>query len=268
MLVISTFLLLFALFSASIHIEAHTLKTPTFQSATPMDKNEITRLLADAKHTGMIQNVANDVSRQRKSKFSDTVANILGYVMGYGSLFLYVPIIFDLATKGGYAEGCSLVTWTASLAGLSLSCIYPMKKGFAISTYLEFVVLSIECFFICGTISVMQGRTTGFIIGSSIYSLLYLALMKFELNPRMLSFIQIVSLLVCNYALVPQILLNAHTKRYGWSEITAFLSASGNALRIFTTLQLTKDRLVLIGFLIGFTSNSVLFAQSYIYPKL
>jgi len=69
-------------------------------------------------------------------------------------------------------------------------------------------------------------------------------------------------------ALIPQVMMNHRNKSGGqWSPITAGLSASGCAVRIFTTLQLTKDKLLLFGFAAGFALNAALLSQILYYGK-
>ena len=67
-------------------------------------------------------------------------------------------------------------------------------------------------------------------------------------------------------ALIPQILLNLKQGNSGeWSPLTAGLSTAGNAVRVFTTVQLTQDPLLLAGFSLGFLVNGALFAQILYY---
>ena len=54
-------------------------------------------------------------------------------------------------------------------------------------------------------------------------------------------------------------------KKASWSPITSFMSMGGNLIRIFTTIQLTKDPLVLSGYMLGFTTNLILFSQVLYY---
>lgn len=48
----------------------------------------------------------------------------------------------------------------------------------------------------------------------------------------------------------------------------AALSMAGCLVRIFTTLQLTKDKLTLIGYVIGFITNAILLGQVIFYNYL
>lgn len=68
-------------------------------------------------------------------------------------------------------------------------------------------------------------------------------------------------------AVLPQLALTSRTGMCGYSRITALLGVGGNAVRVFTTLQLTKDALVLVGFLGGMVLNLMLLAQTFAYPN-
>ena len=52
---------------------------------------------------------------------------------------------------------------------------------------------------------------------------------------------------------------------YDYIIFTAALSMAGCLVRVFTTLQLTNDKLALIGYLVGFITNGILFGQVIFY---
>lgn len=83
-----------------------------------------------------------------------------------------------------------------------------------------------------------------------------------------LSCLQVASVAVGTSALLPQLWLNARRRSSGgWSALTAGLSVTGNALRVFTTLQLTRDPLMLATYLMGMTVNGILLAQCLVYGE-
>jgi len=109
-------------------------------------------------------------------------------------------------------------------------------------------------------------RTPAFAVGSAVYACLCVAGLR-GLPPWALSTLQLAATISVTGALIPQLLLNARRRSSGgWSPLTAGLSAAGNAVRIFTTLQLTQDPLLLGGFVAGFAVNAALLAQIYLYP--
>ncbi len=113
----------------------------------------------------------------------------------------------------------------------------------------------------------LQGRlrTRAFAAGAAAYAAL-LAAAAVGLQPAVLTGMQLVSSVVVTSALLPQLLLNAQRKSSGgWSPLTAGLSTAGNAIRVFTTVQLTHDALLLAGYTAGFLVNAALLAQILVY---
>ena len=194
----------------------------------------------------------------------DVVARVLGYSMGAGSLLLYSPIILKLLDQKR-ADGFSHETWIFTLIGLTAGVLYPFKKGFPISTYVEILILSIQSFGILGLVCSYKDMFREYVLGMGVYLAVVAALFKFTLTPSVLNSLQWVSMLVCNYAAIPQIMLTHRTQKASWSPITSLMSMVGNSVRVFTTLQLTGDKLVLGGNLMGLVCNVTLLVQSYLY---
>lgn len=194
----------------------------------------------------------------------DMVAKILGYMMGAGSLLLYSPIILKLLNTKK-ADGFSHETWMFNLIGLTAAVIYPFKKGFPVSTYVEILILCVQSFGILGLLCSYKDLFGEYTVGMGIYLAVTLSLLKFNLPATALGLLQWVAILVCNYAQIPQIMLTFRTKRASWSPITAIMSMVGNTVRVFTTLQLTGDKLVLSGNLMGLVCNITLLTQCWLY---
>jgi hypothetical protein len=75
-----------------------------------------------------------------KPTVGNIVAKALGYVIGVGSLAVYLPIVISLFQKKS-ADGFSAATWMYNLIGITLAVVYPLKKGFPTSTYVELLLL-------------------------------------------------------------------------------------------------------------------------------
>jgi mannose-P-dolichol utilization defect protein 1 len=196
----------------------------------------------------------------------DAMAKTLGYLLGAGSLLLYSPIIVKLLNTK-QADGFSELTWMFNLVGLSAAVLYPYKKGFPLSTYIELLNLAVQSSAILGIVCTYKGLFDTYLVGMAIYLAVMTCLLKFTLPPQFLSAIQIVALIVCNYACIPQILLTFRTKKASWSPITAVMSMTGNIVRIFTTFQLTGDKLVMCGSLVGLANNLTLLAQCLMFRE-
>jgi len=69
-------------------------------------------------------------------------------------------------------------------------------------------------------------------------------------------------------AVLPQVLKNfSAMSNGGWSPFSAGLSTVGNIIRVFTTLKLTGDPLLLLQFGAGTLLNAILLAQSLLLPS-
>lgn len=140
------------------------------------------------------------------STIADLIAKGLGYVMGLGAVAVYLPIVIKLL-KSKTSEGLSLQTWIFNLLGLSLSVYYPFKKGFPISTYIELVTVAVQSFLILFLVCFYRDLTSQYLLGIAGFAVVATALSVATVPAPVLNAIQLVSILLCNYANVPQILL-------------------------------------------------------------
>lgn len=137
---------------------------------------------------------------------ADLIAKGLGYVMGLGAVAVYLPIVIKLL-KSKSSEGLSLQTWIFNLLGLSLSVYYPFKKGFPISTYIELVTVAVQSFLILFLVCFYRDLTSQYLLGIAGFAVVATALAVSTVPAPVLNAIQLVSIILCNYANVPQILL-------------------------------------------------------------
>ena len=225
--------------------------------ATKMSKPVSAAISSMITHESSISFIASDRS-------SNLVANALGYLMGLGSIALYSPIIIDLLKKKS-ADGYSTQTWIFSIFGLLCSILYPFKKGFPISTYLELIAVSIQNVGILGLVSLYKGKLREYFVAMMLATTAVYFTFTATISSEILSYILTLSIISCNYALIPQIYLTFQTKKPTWNPITSFLSMSGCLVRIFTTVQLTQDKLTLVGYIVGFLQNLTILLQFFFY---
>lgn len=226
------------------------------------DSSALTSVVAASAGAGKA--VLKTAATATKPVLGDVIAKVLGYVIGAGSMAVYLPILLSLL-KNKSSDGFSAQTWVFNLLGISLACIYPIKKLFPLSTFVELTLLVAQSVGILGLICYYQGMMkeyTGFMVA---YALVGFYAIATPIPSTALQATQVAAILVCNYANIPQIVLTFRRKKASWSPITSAMSAAGNLIRIFTTFQLTKDPLVLSGYLLGFFTNAVLLAQSVFY---
>ena len=192
------------------------------------------------------------------------LASAIGYAMGSGAIILYSPMIYKLLQSKS-ADGFSVQTWVMNLVGLTLCVAYPFRKGFPLSTFLENVALTMQSVIALSLVCIYKGYQMELIGGLGLFSIMCYYLFLGNLPSTLFRWIHILSIIICNYALVPQIYLNWKQKQVTWSAFTALLSAGGNLIRVFTTLQLTQDMLMLGGYVIGWIMNMIMLFQIYIY---
>ena len=192
-------------------------------------------------------------------------ANALGYVMGIGAVSVYAPILLKVVKKQDI-EGLSIATWVFNVLGYAMSVAYPMKKGFPFSTYIELAGAGLQSLVILGLLCKYNHLEVPFLTGiAAIAATFYSFLRAPNLDPKLVGSVQIMASLLANYANIPQILVTFQRKKASWSAITACLSLAGCAVRIFTTMQLTKDPLLVGGYILGLITNGLLLAQVILY---
>jgi mannose-P-dolichol utilization defect protein 1 len=192
-------------------------------------------------------------------------ARSLGYVMAVGAMVIYTPILLKIL-KQNSATGFSVSTWIFNILGLSLSIAYPMKKGFPFSTYMELVGACCQSIGILGLLCFHHGKLPEYAVGMITLAISFSLFKKSpHVSQTYLNIMQVAASLIANYANIPQILLTFQTKKASWSWISAAMSLTGCLIRVFTTLQLTKDKLVLFGYLLGVITNSILLVQIFMF---
>jgi mannose-P-dolichol utilization defect protein 1 len=199
--------------------------------------------------------------------FEKIAAKGLGYAMGLGAVGLHSPMIYSLIRYKN-TNGMSIESWTFSLVGITLAMFQPYRKGYPLSTYVELIAIAVQCAGILGLISFYRGNLLEYLVFMTLYLISSTVLFTTSnISAKVAQAVQIVSLILCNYSNIPQIILSFQTKSSSWSAITALFSMTGCAVRVFTTLSLTGDRLALLGYLLGVVSNGVLLAQVVMYGK-
>eukprot|EP00192_Tetraselmis_astigmatica_P018233 CAMPEP_0117674208 /NCGR_PEP_ID=MMETSP0804-20121206/14905_1 /TAXON_ID=1074897 /ORGANISM="Tetraselmis astigmatica, Strain CCMP880" /LENGTH=239 /DNA_ID=CAMNT_0005483041 /DNA_START=478 /DNA_END=1197 /DNA_ORIENTATION=- len=213
--------------------------------------------------------IAQAASAASSSSPVELFAHISGMGMAVGSILLFSPIIFNILTHRT-GEGISLTTFWLQLVGFTAICLYNNSKGFPIAAYGENISLAIQSLVILVLATAYQKAVSApFIAGLAVYFAGLAACLAGVVGPALMLAMQVVATVVLTGAIVPQILLNHQRKDTGeWSIFTAFASAAGNAMRVFTTLQLTRDPLLLTGYILGFGVNAILLWQIIYYKHL
>mmetsp|Transcript_30601 Transcript_30601/g.29510 ORF Transcript_30601/g.29510 Transcript_30601/m.29510 type:complete len:246 (-) Transcript_30601:208-945(-) len=190
----------------------------------------------------------------------------LGYLVGAGSLLYYTPIAVRLVRQGS-ADGLTISTWWLKLASYMCSNIYAFTHEYALSTYIDSLIITAEALVIlCLTAKYQKLWNYKFQLGLGIYGFVTTFMVMFAPS-KLIAFGQGSSSILNVAALVPQFAQNANKKTAGdYSPITASLGSIGCAIRLFTTVQLTgSDPLLLGSFGLFFVVNSALLLQILYY---
>jgi len=194
------------------------------------------------------------------------IALLLGYGVFAGSLLLYSPMIVQiLRSRSG--SGLSWVSWAMSLVGFGGALVYQSSMGYPIHTYAELLALTVQTVAILSLLLFYDMQVDARVIGAGLVG--FAALMSaLSRGPKLvLTALQAVSGVLVTVSILPQILLPFRTGTCGWSPVSAALSAAGTAVRVFTTMSVTKDALVLGGYVLGCLLNIVLLIQTFVYPN-
>lgn len=181
---------------------------------------------------------------------------------------LYTPIIYKLITTKD-SSGFAIPTWILNVLGTMLAISYPIKRGFPFSTYVELTAVLVQGIFVLGLVCLYQGLLPQFIMGILPTLAIFAAFtLNKDIPDHVVKGLQLASIAVCTGANIPQILLTFQRQSASWSAITAMLSTAGCLIRIFTTLQLTKDKVALVGYSLGGLTNGILLGQVIWYNYL
>ena len=194
-------------------------------------------------------------------------AKILGYVITLGSLLLYSPMILQvLRSRSG--AGLSATSWAMSAMGFGGALAYQVSRGYPVSTYGELIALTVQSIAIINLILCFDSHIhpSKLAAGTIAYGVFLYSLVT-KAPKALLTVLQAVAGSMLALAIIPQLALNFRSRTCGWSRVSALLSTGGNAIRVFTTLQLTKDKLVLAGYLAGLSLNLILLTQTFVLPN-
>lgn len=268
--VLLLFIVAFSLANASIplHRQSGLLKRQQRDDSPSLDLT-CTGLVCDNDfETAVVAPRLSTLAVNQIDTRNDLIAKILGYMVGMGAMALYVPIIGNLITTKD-SSGYSVSTWVLNVLGSMLAIAYPVKRRFPISTYFEMISSLVQGVLILGLVCRYQGLSTQYLQGIAPLIGLFAVFVAYDkASDHLLKTLQVAAIIVCTYANIPQIVLTFQQRRASWSAITAGLSTIGCIIRIFTTLQLTKDNLTLLGYSLGLTTNVILLSQIVWYNHI
>lgn len=201
-----------------------------------------------------------------QSSVADVAARSLGWAVTAGSLTIYLPILIGILRRRS-ARGLSLSTWALQLCGYAAALVYPVRKRFPPSAYFETVALGVQSVLVLGALVALE-KPRGWPLACAACALVLCACaLGVRLAPLWaLTAVQAAAAVSVNGALIPQLVSNVRRRSSGgWSVITAALSTAGNGARVFTSVQLTSDWLLVAGFCAGFALNAAMLSTTLLY---
>lgn len=192
------------------------------------------------------------------------IANGLGYLVGAGSLLLYMPIAIRI-TRQRSADGLALSTWWLKVIAYTCSDIYGYTNGYNLSTYVEKLVITIEAAVVLVLVAYFHMTLSHkiFYVPFATYLTLTILATSGLAPPSLISVGQALSTVLNVGALLPQLRLNQLLQTSGdYSPITAALASAGCFIRLFTTITLNSaDLLLLSEFGVALLINMLLLGQ-------
>lgn len=193
------------------------------------------------------------------------LAVVLGYAVLVGAWFRGVPQIVKLV-KHQSAEGLSFTSYVVELLCYTITVSYNLAKGYAFNTFGEVWALWVQDVILVALmvhLSRMDLRAAA--CGGIGFVALCAWLFQGGCSAAVLDTLQLTT--IATMALgsrLPQIILNLKRGNAGMMSVTTcLLTVAGNIIRLYTTIVLTKDSILLVGVVIQAFLNSVLLYQSW-----
>ncbi|KAL4929101.1 putative monosaccharide-P-dolichol utilization protein [Aspergillus undulatus] len=195
------------------------------------------------------------------------ISKALGIGIVGASGIVKVPQILKLI-RSGSSSGVSFVSYALETASLLITLSYGVRNQFPFSTYGESAFIAAQDVLVGVLVLTYAGRSAAAaafvaVVAASIYALLGDTSI---VDAQAMSYLQAGAGALGVASKVPQIL--TIWQEGGTGQLSAFAVfnyLAGSLSRIFTTLQEVDDKLILYGFLAGFSLNLILAAQMLYY---
>lgn len=226
-------------------------------------QNAIRGLLDETCHNALVLNL--DVTTHPEC-LSLAISKALGIAIITAASVVKVPQIIKLA-RSQSAEGLSFPSYVLETASFLINLAYNVRSGFPFSTYGEVSLILVQDVIISVLILWYSGKATqagAFVaaVGSAAFALMGSDIV----SQSQMTSLQAGGGVMSIASKLPQIL--AIWQQGGTGQLSAFAVfnyLAGSLSRIFTTLQEVDDKMILYGFIAGFTLNAVLALQMVYY---
>ncbi|KAE8152624.1 hypothetical protein BDV25DRAFT_59989 [Aspergillus avenaceus] len=197
------------------------------------------------------------------------ISKALGIAIVGASAIVKVPQILKLIGSRSSA-GVSFVSYALETASLLITLSYSVRNQFPFSTFGETALIAVQDVVVGVLVLTFADRSTAAaafiaVVAASVYALLF---NQNLVDAQTMSVLQAGAGALSVASKLPQIL--TIWREGGTGQLSAFAVfnyLAGSLSRIFTTIQEVDDKLILYGFIAGFTLNVILAAQMLYYWK-
>jgi len=196
--------------------------------------------------------------------FRLVLSRFLGLGIVLGSVLVKVPQILKI-WQGRSGAGISLFSCFLEIIGLSSTVAYSYANKFHFSAWGDACFVSAQTVIITFLVLWYSEHTTG----AFVFLLVYfptLAILCLATPLHILAFLQACNIPIVVAARAIQAWQNYQNQSTGQlSFVTCFLLFAGCLARIFTSIQETGDRLVILTYIVATAMNGLIFFQVLIY---
>ncbi|KAL1880990.1 hypothetical protein Plec18167_003530 [Paecilomyces lecythidis] len=228
--------------------------------------NAIISLIGSPCHSALVLDL--DVTKDPECA-SLAISKALGVGIVSASAIVKVPQILKLIQSGSSA-GVSFVSYALETASLLITLSYSVRQNFPFSTFGESALIIIQDVVVGVLVLIFGGKSPAAaafiaVVAASVYALLFDQAL---VDAQTMAYLQAGAGALGVASKVPQIY--TIWREGGTGQLSAFAVFNyllGSLSRIFTTLQEVDDKLILYGFISGFTLNLILAGQMLYYWK-
>ncbi|GAQ37662.1 hypothetical protein AtubIFM54640_000487 [Aspergillus tubingensis] len=224
----------------------------------------IVSLIGSSCHNSLVVDL--DVSKDPACT-SLAISKALGIAIVGASGIVKVPQILKLISSRSSA-GVSFVSYALETASLLITLSYSVRNQFPFSTFGETALIAVQDVVVGVLVLTFAGRSAAAaafiaVVAASVYALLFDQTL---VDAQTMSMLQAGAGALGVASKAPQIY--TIWREGGTGQLSAFAVfnyLAGSLSRIFTTLQEVDDKLILYGFIAGFTLNLILAGQMLYY---
>ncbi|KXT03849.1 hypothetical protein AC578_8965 [Pseudocercospora eumusae] len=236
--------------------------TPITQNLPTPITNLATQLLGASCYRSLIHNMT--ISDTTCLKLA--ISKALGIAIIAASSIVKIPQLLKLLNAQS-SSGISFLSYLLETTSYLITLIYNIRNGFPFSTYGEIALIAIQNVAISVLVLQYSGKGSGAVVFvAGLVAAGYGLLNEKVVDGKMLAYFQAGAGILGVASKLPQIVrifVDGGTGQL--SAFAVFNYLAGSLARVFTTLQEVDDKLILYGFLAGFSLNLVLALQMVYY---